>query len=251
MLTIRIIPCLDVDKGKVVKGRQFMDLKYAGDPVDLAKYYNDLGADELIFLDVTASVEKRKTMLRVVEKVAKNVFIPFCVGGGIRTVEDMRNLLHAGADKIAICTAALRNPDLIKMGAELFGSQCIVVSIDAKRAKKTWHCFTHGGRIDSGWDAIKWARLCAHLGAGEILLNSIDRDGTQLGYDIELTRSISSQIKIPVIASGGAGNLTQIYQVIKYGKADAVLLASALHYKKLTIQRIKSYLKRKGVSVRW
>ncbi|MCX7994274.1 MAG: imidazole glycerol phosphate synthase subunit HisF [candidate division WOR-3 bacterium] len=251
MLTIRIIPCLDVDKGRVVKGIRFRDLKIAGDPVELAKYYNDSGADELVFLDVTASVEGRKTMARIVEKVARNVFIPFCVGGGIRTIEDMRNLLNAGADKVAICTAALENPGLIEEGASLFGSQCIVVSIDAKRVKNTWHCFTHGGRFDSGVDVVNWAKKCEKLGAGEILLNSIDKDGTQTGYDIELNLRVSSIVRIPVIASGGAGNLEQIYRVIKHGRADAVLLASVLHYKKFTIERIKKYLKKMGVCVRW
>jgi len=251
MLTIRIIPCLDVDNGKVVKGVRFKNLKIAGDPVELAQYYNDEGADELIFLDVSASVEKRKTMIKVVEAVARKVFIPLCVGGGIRITKDMRRLLNAGADKVAICTAALKNPELIKEGARLFGSQCIVVSIDAKNMGNTWHAYTHGGRFDSGIDVIKWAKKCERLGAGEILLNSIDRDGTQMGYDIKLTRSIESRIKIPVIASGGAGNLEQIYKVIKNGNADAVLLASILHYEQLTIGEIKKFLIKKGVKVRW
>ncbi|MEO0094361.1 MAG: imidazole glycerol phosphate synthase subunit HisF [candidate division WOR-3 bacterium] len=251
MLTVRIIPCLDVDKGRVVKGVRFKNLKTAGDPVKFAKYYNEQGADELIFLDVTASVEKRKTMIDIVKKVAKNVFIPFCVGGGIRNIKDIRDLLNAGADKVAICTAGIQNPDLIKKGAVLFGSQCIVVSIDAKRVKNGWHCYTHGGRIDSGIDVIKWAKECERLGAGEILLNSIDRDGTEMGYDIELTKAVSSTVKIPVIASGGAGNLEQIYEVINYGKADAVLFASILHFKKLSIKSIKKFLLQKGVNVRW
>jgi len=251
MLTIRIIPCLDVDKGRVVKGIRFKNLKIAGDPVEFAKYYNEQGADELIFLDVTASVERRKTMIDVVKKIAKNVFIPFCVGGGIRNIDDMRSLLNAGADKVAICTAGIENPDLIKKGAVLFGSQCIVVSIDAKRIKNRWHCYTHGGRFDSKIDVIEWAKECEKLGAGEILLNSIDRDGTEMGYDIELTRRVSSVVKIPVIASGGAGNLNQVYEVIKYGKADAVLLASVLHFKKFTIKGIKKFLLKKGVNIRW
>ncbi len=251
MLTIRIIPCLDVDNGKVVKGVQFKNLKSAGDPVELAKYYNDEGADELIFLDVSASIEQRKTMIKVVEAVAHKVFIPLCVGGGIRTKNDMRRLLNAGADKVAICTAAIQNPVLIKEGAELFGNQCIVVSIDAKCMGKKWNAYTHGGRFDSGRDVIEWSMECERLGAGEILLNSIDRDGTQKGYDIRLTKSVSSGVKVPVIASGGAGNLEQLYRVIKYGYADAVLLASALHYEQLTIREIKKFLHKKGVNVRW
>ncbi len=251
MLTIRIIPCLDVDNGKVVKGVQFKNLKCAGDPVELAKYYNDGGADELIFLDVSASIEQRKTMIKVVEAVAHKVFIPLCVGGGIKTKDDMRRLLNAGADKVAICTAAIENPVLIKEGAELFGTQCIVVSIDAKNMGKKWNAYTHGGRFDSGKDVIKWSKECEKLGAGEILLNSIDRDGTQKGYDIRLTKSVSSGVKVPVIASGGAGNLEQLYLVIKYGNADAVLLASALHYEQLTIREIKKFLYKEGVNVRW
>ncbi len=251
MLTIRIIPCLDVAEGKVVKGVRFRNLKIAGDPVELAKYYNDQGADELIFLDVTASVENRKTMLSVVDKVARKVFIPLCVGGGISSATDMRSLLNAGADKVAICTSAIKNPALLKEGARLFGSQCIVVSIDAKRYSSSWHCYTHGGRNDSGIDAIEWAKMSEKLGAGEILLNSIDRDGTKKGYDIELTKRVGEKIKIPVIASGGGGSLEHIYQVIKHGNADAVLLASILHYKQLTIGKIKEYLRKKGVSVRW
>ncbi len=251
MLTIRVIPCLDVDKGRVVKGVRFKNLKTAGDPVEFAKYYAEQGADELIYLDVTASVEKRKAIINLVKKVAKNVFIPFCVGGGIRNVDDIRNLLNAGADKVAICTAGIQNPDLISKGAVLFGSQCIVVSIDAKRVGNGWHCYTHGGRIDSGIDALKWAKECEKLGAGEILLNSIDRDGTEMGYDIKLTRAISSTVKIPVIASGGAGSLEQVYEVIKYGKADAVLFASILHFKKFTIKDIKKFLLKKGVNIRW
>lgn len=251
MLTIRIIPCLDVDNGKVVKGVQFKNLKIAGDPVELAKYYNDEGADELIFLDVSASIEERKTMIKVVEAVAHKVFIPLCVGGGIRTKNDMRRLLNAGADKVAICTAAIQNPMLIKRGAELFGTQCIVVSIDAKYMGKKWNAFTHGGRFDSGKDVIEWSKECEKFGAGEILLNSIDRDGTQKGYDIRLTKLVSSGVRIPVIASGGAGNLEQLYRVIKDGNADAVLLASVLHYEQLTIREIKKFLYKKGVNVRW
>lgn len=251
MLTIRIIPCLDVDNGKVVKGVKFKNLKIAGEPVELAKYYNDEGADELIFLDVSASVQQRKTMIKVVEAVARKVFIPLCVGGGIKTKDDMRRLLNAGADKVAICTTAIGNPDLIKEGAQLFGSQCVVVSIDAKYMREKWHAFTQGGRIDSGKDVIKWSKKCEKLGAGEILLNSIDRDGTKEGYDIRLTKLVSQCLKIPVIASGGAGNLEQIYRVIKSGYADAVLLASILHYKRLTIKEIKKFLNKKGVKVRW
>jgi len=251
MLTIRIIPCLDVDKGRVVKGIRFKNLNVAGDPVRLAQYYNDQGADELIFLDVTASVEKRRAIIDVVNKVAKKVFIPLCVGGGIRKVEDMRILLNAGADKVAICTGAIENPKLISEGARIFGSQCIVISIDAAKVNNKWHCYTYGGRVDTKIDVIEWAKRCEELGAGEILLNSIDRDGTQMGYDIELTDAVSSAVKIPVIASGGAGNLNQIYDVIKYGNADAVLLASVLHYKKFTIPQIKRFLTKKKVRVRW
>ncbi|MGQ9664132.1 MAG: imidazole glycerol phosphate synthase subunit HisF [bacterium] len=251
MLAIRIIPCLDVDNGKVVKGVKFRNLKIAGDPVELAKYYNDEGADELVFLDVSASVQQRKTMIKVVEEVARKVFIPLCVGGGIRTRDDIRNLLNAGADKVAICTAGIENPELIREGAELFGSQCIVVSIDAKCTGKSWNAYTHGGRFDSEKDVIEWARRCEFLGAGEILLNSIDRDGTQKGYDVRLTKAVSLKVKIPVIASGGAGKLEQIYKVIKQGFADAVLLASVLHYEKLTIREIKRFLSKKGVYVRW
>jgi|UniRef100_A0A7V3VUE3 cyclase len=251
MLTIRIIPCLDVDKGKVVKGIRFRNLNVAGDPIKLAQYYNDQGADELIFLDVTASVEKRKAIIDVVNAVAKKVFIPLCVGGGIRDIKDIRALLNAGADKVAICTGAVENPELIREGARIFGSQCIVISIDAARVGDEWHCYTYGGRVDTKIDVIEWAKRCEELGAGEILLNSIDRDGTQMGYDIELTKVVSSAVKIPIIASGGAGSLKQIYNVIKYGNADAVLLASALHYKKFTIPQIKRFLRKKKVRVRW
>ncbi len=251
MLTTRIIPCLDVDNGKVVKGVKFKNLRIAGDPVVLAQYYNEQGADELIFLDVTASVQNRKTMIKVVEAVAKKVFIPLCVGGGIKTTDDMRGLLNAGADKVAICTAAIQTPELIKQGSELFGSQCIVVSIDAKKAGDKWHAYTHGGRFDTGIDVIRWARKCERFGAGEILLNSIDQDGTQKGYDINLTRAIATRAGIPVIASGGAGNLQQIYEVIKSGCADAVLLASVLHFEQFTIKEIKEFLHKKGVGVRW
>ncbi|MEO0205979.1 MAG: imidazole glycerol phosphate synthase subunit HisF [candidate division WOR-3 bacterium] len=251
MLTIRIIPCLDVDNGYVVKGIRFKELRFAGDPVELAQYYNDQGADELIFLDVTASVQKRKIMIKVVEKVAKKVFIPFCVGGGIRSITDIRDLLNAGADKVAICTAGIENPELIMKSADRFGSQCIVVSIDAKRISNGWHAFTHGGRYDSKKDVIAWAKKCEKSGAGEILLNSIDRDGTRIGYDVELTEAVATLVNIPVIASGGAGNLNQIYEVIKDGKADAVLLASVLHYKEFTISEIKKFLDKKGVKIRW
>lgn len=251
MLTIRIIPCLDVNAGRVVKGIRFKDLKDTGDPVELAKIYNDQGADELTFLDVGASAESRTIMIDVVRSVSEQIFIPLTVGGGLRNIEDLRRMLNGGADKVAICTAAIENPDLIKEGADAFGSQCIVLSIDAKKYGELWHAYTYGGRKDSGLDAIEWAKKGEALGAGEILLNSIDKDGTREGYDLELTRKITDCIGIPVIASGGAGNMKQMLDAIVEGKADAVLLASLLHYRDLTIAEIKKYLKENGVCVRW
>lgn len=251
MLAVRIIPCLDVDLGRVVKGIKFKELKGVGDPVELAKFYNAQGADELVFLDVGASHKARKILIQVVKDVAKKVFIPLTIGGGIRSVEDIRKVLNAGADKVAICTEAIENPNLISEGAKAFGSQCIVVSVDAKRDKNTWHAYTHGGRYDSGLDILEWVKTCESLGAGEILLNSIDMDGTKQGYDLELTRLVSGAVKVPVIASGGAGNLQQIFEAIKFGKADAVLLASLLHYEELTIPQIKDYLQKNGARVRW
>jgi imidazole glycerol-phosphate synthase subunit HisF len=251
MLAVRVIPCLDVDDGVVVKGTRFKDLKFSGDPAGLAKRYNDQGADELCFLDIGATPASRRTMLSIVEKVSDRVFIPLSVGGGIRSEEDMRRLLNAGADKISVCSAALRDPDLLARGARIFGSQCIVLSIDAKRAGGSWRAWAGGGREDSGLDAVDWAVRGATLGAGEILLNSIDRDGTKEGYDIDLVRAVSDRVSIPVIASGGAGTPEQILDVIRQGRADAVLLASLFHEKKLTVREIKNGLAEKGVPVRW
>lgn len=250
MLATRIIPCLDVEDGRVVKGIKFTNLKDAGDPVELAAMYNHQGADELTFLDIGASYRSREIMIEVVEKVSSQVFIPLTVGGGIREVADMRRILNAGADKLAICTAALKNPQLISQGADQFGSQCIVLSIDAKRQGNSWSAYINGGRVDSGIDAVEWAKQGERLGAGEILLNSIDMDGTRQGYDLELTRTVSELVNIPVIASGGAGTLDQMYDAIVHGKADAVLLASLLHYGEFTISSIKNYLKERGVTVR-
>ncbi|MDZ7260645.1 MAG: imidazole glycerol phosphate synthase subunit HisF [candidate division KSB1 bacterium] len=250
MLAIRIIPCLDVEAGRVVKGIKFKNLRDAGDPVELAKLYNDQGADELTFLDIGASYQSRDILIDVVEQVSRQVFIPLTVGGGIRSVEDMRRILNAGADKVAICTAAIKKPELLSEGARIFGSQCLVLSIDAKRTGPSWHAFINGGRQDSGIDALEWAKQGEKLGAGEILLNSIDMDGTKQGYDLELTRRVSQSVNIPVIASGGAGTLEQMFEAITIGKAEAVLLASLLHYGEYTIAEIKQYLKQKGVCLR-
>ncbi len=250
MLTKRIIPCLDVKDGQVVKGKGFVNLKYAGNPVKLARKYYEEGADELVFLDIIASYEKRKTMIDLVEKVAKQIFIPFTVGGGIGTIDDIKNLLKAGADKISINTAAVNNPDLIKEAAEKFGSQCIVVAIDAKKIKNKWKIFVKGGRQATGLDAIKWAKNVEKLGAGEILLTSMDKDGAKDGYDLELTRKISENVNIPVIASGGAGSLESIAQVFNEGNADAALAASIFHYEEYSIKQVKIYLQKKGVGVR-
>jgi len=250
MLTVRIIPCLDVDEGLVVKGVKLKDLKVAGDPVELALKYYQEGAEELTFLDVGASIKSRKTMMEVVKKISEKIFIPLTAGGGIRSLEDIRELLLAGADKVAICTAAIENPSLIQEAARSFGSQCIVLSVDAARVNGGWQAFTRGGSHNSGLDAILWAQQGVALGAGEILLNSIDRDGTKQGYDLELIREISEKVCVPVIASGGAGNLEQIYEAIVTGRADAVLLASTLHYGEMSIPEIKKYLKSKGVNIR-
>ena len=250
MLTKRVIPCLDVKNGQVVKGKGFVNLKYAGNPVKLARKYYEEGADELVFLDITASYEKRKTMLDLVEKVAKQIFIPFTVGGGISTIEDIRNLLKAGADKISINTAAINNPGLLKEAAEKFGSQCIVVAIDAKKIKNKWGVFVKGGRQSTGLDAIEWAKKVESFGAGEILLTSMNKDGTKEGYDLELTRKISESVNIPIIASGGAGSLESIAKVFSEGKADAALAASIFHYKKYSIKQVKRYLQKKGIEVR-
>ncbi len=250
MLATRIIPCLDVDFGKVMKGIKFKNLDNVGNPVEMAKTYNEQGADELTFLDIGASYKSRKILIEVVEQVSEEVFIPLTVGGGLRSSEDIRNALTSGADKVSICTSAIENPSLITEGAEIFGSQCIVLSIDAKRQDGLWYAYTHGGRNNSGIDAIKWAKEGERLGAGEILLNSIDKDGTKEGYDLELTRRISESVNIPVIASGGAGNPQQMVDAVKFGKADAVLLASLLHYGEYTIKDIKDYLKEKEICVR-
>jgi len=250
MLTVRVIPCLDVIDGNVVKGTKFKKIRYAGDPVELARLYNEQAADEIIFLDIGATYRSRKIMIDVVEKVSKAVFVPLTVGGGIQSVQDMRNLLQAGADKISICSAALQNPKIISDGARIFGSQCIVLSIDAKKVGASWHAFVKGGREDSGVDVLEWAKKVEELGAGEILLNSIDMDGTKAGYDLELTRKVSENVSIPVIASGGAGKLDQIFDAIKIGKADAVLIASLLHYRDYTVRDIKLYLKKKGIEIR-
>ena len=250
MLTKRIIPCLDVKNGQVVKGKNFVNLKYAGNPVKLAREYYSEGADELVFLDITASYEKRKTMIDLVEKVAKHIFIPFTVGGGISTIGDIRNLLKAGADKVSINTAAVNNPDLIKKSAQNFGSQCIVVAIDAKKIRNKWKVFVKGGRQATGLDAIEWAKKAETLGAGEILLTSMDKDGTKEGYDLELTRKISESVNIPIIASGGAGSLESIAKVFNEGKADAALAASIFHYKKYSVKQVKNYLQKKMAEVR-
>ena len=250
MLAKRIIPCLDVDNGRVVKGIKFKELRDAGDPVELAAMYNEQGADELTFLDIGASYKSREIMIDVVERVSREVFIPFTVGGGIREVADMRRILKAGADKVAVCSAAIKNPDLLTEGAKIFGSQCIVLSIDAKRHGDKWHAYLNGGRIDTGINAVEWAKKGEELGAGEILLNSMDMDGTKQGYDLLLNRTVSELTNIPVIASGGAGTLDQMFEAISKGKADAVLLASLLHYGEYTVKDIKNYLKTKGVCVR-
>ncbi|MDB5055659.1 MAG: subunit HisH of imidazole glycerol phosphate synthase [Bacilli bacterium] len=252
MLAKRIIPCLDVKDGRVVKGVNFVNLRDAGDPVELAALYDREGADELVFLDISASFEGRATMVEVVKKTAGEITIPFTVGGGIAEVEDMKRLLRAGADKIGINTAAVKNPELVSDGARKFGSQCIVVAIDAKynEAWGEWEVFTHGGRNTTGMKALAWAKRVEQLGAGEILLTSMDTDGMKDGFDLKLTRAVSEQLSIPVIASGGAGTTKHFYDVFTEGKADAGLAASIFHYKELTIQQVKDDLKRKGVEIR-
>ncbi len=280
MLAKRIIPCLDVRDGRVVKGVNFVNIRDAGDPVENAIYYDEQGADELTFLDITASHEKRNIILHVVEKTASDVFMPLTVGGGIKTLDDIRDLLNAGCDKVSINTTAIRNPEFIRAAAERFGSQCIVVAVDAKRhivtraelpqwlAEKEsmgflsverenpdkglrWEVFTHGGRRPRGIDALRWAVYMEELGAGEILLTSMDRDGTKDGYDIELTRAIADAVSIPVIASGGAGTLPHLYEALAEGRADAVLAASIFHFREYTIREAKEYLKSKGITVRF
>jgi cyclase len=256
----RIIPCLDVDDGRVVKGIKFKGIQDAGDPVELARRYNDEGADELTFLDIGASYKSRATLLEVVRQVAAEVFIPLCVGGGIRNVEDMRDAMNAGADKVSVCTSALARPELLAEMARAYGRQCVVLSIDAKRVPRdnnsgysaaAWHAYSHGGRTDTGIDALAWAVQAVELGAGEILLNSIDADGTGAGYDLELTAAILEAVPVPVIASGGAGDLDQIAGVLKDPGADAALVASLLHFGKTTIPEIKKHAESRGIRVRW
>jgi len=251
VLAKRIVPCLDVTGGRVVKGINFVQLRDAGDPVECAKAYNEQGADELVFLDITASSDEREIMIDIVSHTAEEVFIPLTVGGGIRNVADVRRLLKAGADKISVNTAAVLNPDLVREATDKVGNQCIVVAIDAKRrGSGGWEVYTHGGRKPTGIDAVEWAQSVQELGAGEILLTSMDCDGTKEGYDVELTRTVSEAVTIPVIASGGAGNLDHLYHVLKEGKADAVLAASIFHYGEFTIREAKEYLRNKGVEVR-
>ncbi len=252
MFTKRIIPCLDVNDGRVVKGVNFVNLIDAGDPVEVAKAYDKLGADEVVFLDITASSDHRNTVVDMVRRVAENVFIPFTVGGGIRTVDDFRALLREGADKISVNSAAIDNPRLISDAADKFGSQCVVIAIDAKRREdgSGWNIYKHGGRLDVGKDAIEWAMEAEKLGAGEILLTSMDCDGTKAGYDMELTRTVAEAVGIPVIASGGAGTMEHFYDILTEGKADAALAASLFHFKEMEIMDLKNYLAEKGVSVR-
>ena len=254
MLTKRIIPCLDVTQGRVVKGTSFTHLRDAGDPVELAAFYYKEGADELTFLDIGATPEGRDTMVDVVERVSEQVFIPLTVGGGLRGINDIRRMLKAGADKVSINTAAVQNPRLITEGAEKFGSQCIVVAIDAKRVNSTgkpkWEVLTHGGRKPTGIDAVEWAKQAVALGAGEFMLTSWDADGQKTGYDLELTRTISEAVSVPVIASGGAGNLVHLYEALVIGKADAVLAASIFHYRTYSIRQVKDYLAEKGIPIR-
>ena len=251
MFTKRIIPCLDCKNGRVVKGTNFVDLRDAGDPVEVASMYDKSGADELVFLDITASSDGRNTTVDLVRKVAEKVFIPFTVGGGIRTVDDFKVLLREGADKISINSAAIMNPQLISEAADKFGSQCVVVAIDAKRRDDGgWSIYKNGGRVDMHMDAVEWAMKAEKLGCGEILLTSMDCDGTKAGYDIELTRTIAENVSIPVIASGGAGNMEHLYDAFTEGKADAALAASLFHYKELDIMNLKKYLSDKGISMR-
>ncbi|MBF8266451.1 MAG: imidazoleglycerol phosphate synthase, cyclase subunit [Dehalococcoidia bacterium] len=252
MLTKRIIPCLDVTGGRVVKGISFVQLRDAGDPVELARFYDSEGADELVFLDITASSDAREILADIVERVSEQVFIPLTVGGGLRNIEDIRRILEAGADKVSLNTAAVKNPALISQGAEKFGSQCIVVAVDAKRTSPgTWEVFTHGGRTPTGKDALKWVAQAEALGAGEILLTSMDCDGQQTGYDLPLTRAVAEAVNIPVIASGGAGYLTHFYDALAEGKADAVLAASLFHYGTYSVRQTKVYLEERGLPVRW
>lgn len=254
-LAKRIIPCLDVDKGRVVKGVQFVDIKDAGDPVEVAKRYNDEGADEITFLDITASHEERATMIKTVEKMASEVFIPLTVGGGIRKIEDIRNMLNAGADKVSINTAAIFEPEFVAKASERFGSQCIVVAIDAKQVNEQnesprWEIFTHGGRKETGIDAIEWAQKMVAFGAGEILLTSMDRDGTKIGFDLALTKAISDAVNVPIIASGGVGTLQHLADGVLQGGADAVLAASIFHFGEYSITEAKEFMSQQGIEMR-
>jgi cyclase len=250
MLAKRIIPCLDVDNGRVVKGVKFVEIRDAGDPVEIARRYDLEGADELTFLDITASSDNRETMVHVVEQVAGEVFIPLTVGGGIRTLEDIRRMLNAGADKVSINTAAVFNPEFVREAAERFGSQCIVVAIDAKQVGDHWEIFTHGGRKPTGLNAVEWAKKMVDYGAGEILLTSMDRDGTRIGFDLQVTRAISEAVAVPVIASGGVGNLQHLADGVIQGKADAVLAASIFHFAEYTIRQAKEHMAAQGIEVR-
>lgn len=249
-LAKRIIPCLDVTDGRVVKGINFLELRDAGDPVEIARRYDEQGADEITFLDITASSDNRGLILHIIEEVASQVFIPLTVGGGIREVEDVRRLLNAGADKVSINTSAVLNPQLVADAAGRFGSQCIVVAIDGKRVGDRWEVFTHGGRKPTGLDAVEWAKRMTGLGAGELLLTSMDRDGTKIGFDLEFTRAISDAVEVPVIASGGVGNLEHLAQGVQVGGADAVLAASIFHYGEYTIREAKEYMQAQGIEVR-
>lgn len=251
MLTKRIIPCLDVRDGKVVKGINFVGIEEVGDPVELAKKYNDQRADELVFLDITATYEGRKTMVDVVRRVAQQVFIPLTVGGGISSIEQIRDLLHSGADKISLNSAALDHPELIEQAAKVYGAQCVVLAIDAKKMPDgSWHCFKAGGRVDTGIDAVEWAKKATALGAGEILLTSMDADGTKKGFDLELCRAIKQAVNVPVIASGGCGQVEHFAQVFEEDVADAALAASLFHYNELSVRDVKEHLKQRGVEVR-
>lgn len=249
-LAKRIIPCLDVTDGRVVKGVNFLELRDAGDPVEIAKRYDEQGADELTFLDITASSDNRGLILHIIEQVASQVFIPLTVGGGIRQVEDVRHLLNAGADKVSINTSAVLNPQLVADAAGRFGSQCIVVAIDGKRVGERWEVFTHGGRKPTGLDAVEWAQRMVALGAGELLLTSMDRDGTKVGFDLDFTRAISDAVEVPIIASGGVGNLAHLVDGVQHGGADAVLAASIFHFGEYTVREAKDYMKIHGIEVR-
>lgn len=250
MLSKRIIPCLDIKEGRVVKGVKFLGLRDAGDPVEVARAYDAQGADELVFLDITASFENRKTLTFLVERIARNIFMPFTVGGGIGDIEDIRNILNAGAEKVSLNTQAVKFPELISASAKRFGSQCIVVAIDAKRKGDSWEVFINGGRTPTGIDALLWAEKAKRLGAGEILLTSMDHDGTKDGYDLELTKAVTQKVNIPVIASGGAGKLEDFYNVFVEAGADAALAASLFHYQEYSVKQVKEYLKERGVAVR-